>query len=456
MLKSRLHEGRGDSLIIATRRNIEVVESTRLTLNLRPQEKKRSFVTRLLVLACTTLPIAAAGQTFTVIYNFTGGNDGSNPMAGMTIDRAGNFYGTASEGGENGYGTVYKLSFRGGWVLTPLYEFGGGGGGSHPLARVVFGPDGSLYGTAVNDEVPASCSGGCGTVFKLQPPPHASGSIFTPWNATVIHRFQGTDGQYPTAGDLVFDSAGSVYGTTRYWGDLQCNAPTGCGTVYELARSNQGWTLTTLYAFHYALEGQIPMGGVVFDRAGKLYGTTSLSGMYGWGTVFQLAPGQQALSTIHAFTNGADGREPNAGLLIDGSGNLYGTTPAGGSGGAGTIFELTPSDGVWNFNLLYSVAGNEIGPETNLTMDSAGNLYGTTDLSGPYENGTVFKLSPSSDGWTYTLLHAFTGGADGSEPRGQLTVDANGNIYGTATFGGANSGCFSGGGCGVVFEITPH
>lgn len=271
----------------------------------------------------------------------------------------------------------------------------------------------------------------------------------------MIYRFRGSDGEYPTPGDLVFDSAGSIYGTTSRGGDLQCDAPLGCGTVYQLVRSNQDWTLTTLYTFHFALGGQQPMGGVVFDRTGHLYGTTSASGMYGWGTVFQMTPSPWTLNTIYAFTNGTDGREPDSDLLIDGSGSLYGTTPAGGSGGSGTVFEMMPSGGIGNFSLLYSFVGNAIGPETSLTMDSAGNLYGTTDLAGPYDWGTVFKLSPSSDGWTYTLLHAFTGGPDGGAPLGQLAIDSNGNLFGTTIRGGANSGCFSGGGCGVVFEIMP-
>jgi uncharacterized repeat protein (TIGR03803 family) len=417
----------------------------------------RSLVARLVgsgtLLACIALTTTAAAQTFRVIYNFTGGSDGSNPAAGVTIDDAGHLYGTAVYGGHYGYGTVYKLAYHGGWIISPLYAFQGGGAGGYPQSRVVFGPDGSLYGTTVGGG--GTCGGGCGMVFNLTPPPRVSGFVFSPWDAIVIHWFQGSDGGYPAHGDLIFDSAGSIYGATSEGGDLLCNPPLGCGTVYELVHSAQGWTETPIHIFSGALGGAQPMGGVIFDSEGNLYGTTYGRGMYGWGTVFQLASsnGQWTLNTIYAFMNETDGRYPEASLLIDRSGNLYGATPAGGSGSSGTVFELTPSGGGWNFDLLYSFIGNAEGPEAALTMDSAGNLYGTTSAAGPYDWGTVFKLTPSSDGWAYTLLHAFTGGTDGGTPLGQLTIDSAGNIFGTAEVGGANSDCFSGGGCGVVFEI---
>jgi uncharacterized repeat protein (TIGR03803 family) len=414
----------------------------------------RAFLTPTLLLLLPIVPATVASQTFQVIHNFTGGNDGSNPTAGVTLDHAGNLYGTAAFGGRYGYGAIYKLSLHGGWVITPLYSFQAE---AYPESRVVFGADGTLYGTTVHGGS-GSCDSGCGTVFNLTPPPRTTGSLFASWDLTVVFRFDDTDGGNPSPGDLVFDSAGSIYGTTSNGGDLLCSAPFGCGTAYQLTHSSQGWTQTLLYVFHFDLEGQQPMGGLVFDSAGNLYGTTSTSGMYGWGTAFQLAPsgGQWTLNTIYAFMNGADGGYPAAGLAIDSSNNLYGTTAGGGSGGAGTVFELIPSGGRWNFDLLYSLVGNAIGSQTPLTMDSAGNLYGVTEYDGPDDQGTVFKLSRSADGWTYTLLHGFTGGADGGTPLGQLTIDSNGNIYGTTKFGGANPGCFDNGGCGVVFEITQN
>lgn len=415
----------------------------------------RAFLAGTLLLLFALAPTSAWPQSFHVIYNFTGANDGSNPTSGVTLDHAGNLFGTAAFGGRYTYGAVYKLSFHGGWVMTPLYEFQSS---AYPESRVVFGPDGSLYGTTIHGGS-GPCPEGCGTVFNLRPPPHATGSLLASWGLTVVHGFDGSDGGYPTPGDLVFDSSGAIYGATSNGGDLQCFAPLGCGVIYQLTRSGQTWTDTVLYTFDLALGGQQPLGGVVFDNAGNLYGTTYMSGMYGWGTAFQLAhsQGQWTLNTIYAFTNQFDGREPAAGLAIDPSNNLFGTTPAGGSGGSGTVFELIPSGGRWNFALLYSVVGNGLGSETPLTLDVAGNLYGATEgLDEGDDWGTVFRLSPSQNGWTYTLLHHFTGGADGGLPLGQLTLDQSGNIYGTTMFGGANPGCFDNGGCGVVFEITPN
>src|ERR1700685_378406 len=181
----------------------------------------RSSVARLVgsgtLLAFIALTTTAAAQTFRVIYNFTGGSDGSNPAAGVTIDDAGHLYGTAVYGGHYGYGTVYKLAYHGGWIISPLYAFQGGGAGGYPQSRVVFGPDGSLYGTTVGGG--GTCGGGGGMVFNLTPPPRVSGFVFSPWDAIVIHWFQGSDGGYPAHGDLIFDSAGSIYGATSDGGD---------------------------------------------------------------------------------------------------------------------------------------------------------------------------------------------------------------------------------------------
>ena len=179
----------------------------------------------LLVLLLVLLtPQPAQAQTFKVIYNFTGGQDGGAPGAGLTMDRAGNLYGTATGGGSSGNGTVFKLSHKGsgkgsGWVLAPLYSFQGGNDGATPIARVIFGPDGSLYGTTTYGGI-QGCRFGydtCGTVFKLQPPPVACKTALCPWTETVLYRFTGgSDGGHPQNGDLLFDQSGTLYGTT-YW-----------------------------------------------------------------------------------------------------------------------------------------------------------------------------------------------------------------------------------------------
>jgi uncharacterized repeat protein (TIGR03803 family) len=199
-----------------------------------------------------------------------------------------------------------------------------------------------------------------------------------------------------------------------------------------------------------------PNRGVVFDQAGNIYGTTIEGGNSYLGTVFQLTHLQYGWneSLLYQFNNGTSGENPDGRLLIDDAGNLYGTTSYGGVGGCGTVFELTPAGGGWNFSILYNISGGSgsCGPTAGLIMDAAGNLYGTTSRTGAYGHGAVFKLTLIDGAWTYTSLHDFTGGNDGSWP-GELIMDANGNLYGTAYFG-AGQQCH-GSGCGVVFEITP-
>ena len=214
-------------------------------------------------------------QTFTVLHNFTNGADGGEPWAGLSMDRAGNFYGTASTGGNTsactypnppGCGTVFKLSRKGsGWVFTTLYTFSGPDG-ARPMARVIIRPDGSLYGTTSSGGT-GPCSYGsapaCGTVFNLRPPAAACKSALCPWTETVLYSFQGfTDGVEPTFGDLVFDGAGNIYGTTS----LAVKAP--MARSIKLTPSNGGWTETVFYRFQGGLDGATHYAGVVFDRAG--------------------------------------------------------------------------------------------------------------------------------------------------------------------------------------------
>jgi uncharacterized repeat protein (TIGR03803 family) len=192
---------------------------------------------------------------------------------------------------------------------------------------------------------------------------------------------------------------------------------------------------------------------VIFDGAGNLYGSTNgggpYGGSYGDGTIFQLTPSGSGWSEtiLHAFHGGSDGEGQQDSPILR-SGNLYGTTAGGGTGGGGTVYELTPSNGSWTFTTLYDLTGT-VGPGGGVIMDPAGNLYATTQLDGVYGQGSVFKLTPSNDGWTYTSLHDFTGGSDGKLPYCNLTMDTSGNLYGTTSEGGAN------GYGGVVFEITP-
>jgi uncharacterized repeat protein (TIGR03803 family) len=336
-----------------------------------------------------------------------------------------------------------------GWIFTPLYAFTGGSDGIAP-AGVIFGPDGSLYGTTLQGgEGDCQYLGGpytgCGTVFNLKPPATACKTAPCDWTETVLYRFTGgVDGGVPSYGDLVFDQAGNIYGTTITGGSGNG------GAVYELTPSHGGWTENTLYSFTEGADGGTPFGSVVFDSAGNLYGTTSYGGRNDLGTVFQLTPSGSgwAESVLYNFQNGSDGSYPYAGLIFDAFGNLYGSTTSGGTGGGGTIFTLTPSNGYRTLTTIHSFSGIG-GPAANLLMDGTGNLYGTTVIDGVHEYGSVFKLTYSIGGWTYNSLHNFTFGSDGAYPESNVVFDANGNLYGTASSGGA--GCWYG--CGVVWEI---
>jgi len=398
----------------------------------------------------------AQAQTLTVLHNFTGGADGAGPYAGLTIDAGGNLYGTAqfgglepcgNGGGGSGCGTVFRLAPRAdGWIFTPLYQFAGGNDGAIPVGRVIFGPDGSLYGTTQRGG--SQCDGyGCGTVFNMKLPPTVCKAAFCPWTERVLHAFMGfTDGAYPL-GELIFDQAGNIYGTTVEGGINDG------GTAFELTPSGGGWAESLLVEFENS--GINPLSGLIFDQAGNLYGTTSGEAENGYGNVYQLMFTGSSWKErgLYNFQGADDGGRPAGGLIFDQSGNLYGTTAIAGSGGTGTVFELTPSNGAWTFSLLYSFVGNFDGPRGSLFMDAAGNLYGTTIGAGTYSRGSVFKLTASGGGWIYTSLHDFTGGMDGGYPIGNVIFDASGNLYGTASSGGTGSACYQG--CGVAWEITP-
>ncbi len=381
--------------------------------------------------------------TFNLLHNFTGGLDGRTPSAGLTMDKAGNLYGTDSYGG-SGHGTVFKLAHKGSsWVFNPLYAFAGGTDGASPEARVTVGPDGSLYG------VTSAGGSGYGTVFNLRPAPTACTTGTCPWTETVLYRFAGgTDGIRPH-GDLVFDRAGNLYGTTINGGTG------GYGTVYKLTPSNGSWTESVLYSFTEGGDGQLPESGLIFDQSGNLYGTTYYGGQNGNGTVFQLKPAGAGWveNILYRFQGGSDGRSPTAGLILDQAGNLYGMTSRGGSNDIGTVFELSPSVGGWMFSVAYNLVGMVVDyPPGNgsLSMDASGNLYGANGTGGDFGGGSVFRLVPSNGSWTPTILYQFTGGGDGAYPIA-VVLNANGDLFGTTNAGGA----YGSSGGGVVFEITP-
>jgi uncharacterized repeat protein (TIGR03803 family) len=197
------------------------------------------------------------------------------------------------------------------------------------------------------------------------------------------------------------------------------------------------------------------VNGIVFDGAGKAYGTTQFGGTFGRGTIYQLTPtgGSWSEADVYDFPHAGDGMLPVAGLILDAAGNFFGATYNGGTGAGGTVFELSPSEGSWTYNVLYSLTGLN-GPYSSLSMDAAGNLYGATWGEGAHGRGNVFRLAQVNGVWIYTSLHDFSGGGDGGAPESSVVIDAAGNLYGTASRGGiVNGSCPDG--CGVVWKITP-
>lgn len=391
-----------------------------------------------LITLVASLSPAAHAQTFSVIHAFTGGSDGGFPDAGVSI-RDGNLYGTAYTGGV-GNGTVYEILHSGSnWTTIPLSSFFAGG--RSPLARVVFGPDGQLYGTTAG-------GGACdnGVVFRLTVPATICKTASCLSQENVLHQFAcHFDGALPWYGDVIWDRQGNIYGTTYAGGEY------GGGTVYELMPSGDSYTESVLYSFS---DGG-PKNGVIFDSNGNLFGTTINGGLYGFGTVYELtySLGVGWIKTdLYDFQNGSDGSQPLAGLTFDSASNLYGAAGFGGSANGGTVFELTPLGNVWTFKVLDSLSGvpqgYACGPYASLTMDTAGDLYGTTLCDGAHNLGTVFKLTNTGNGWEYTLLHDFDGGDDGERPLGKMTLDTDGSLYGTTALGGSGS-------YGVVWMIKP-
>jgi uncharacterized repeat protein (TIGR03803 family) len=407
----------------------------------------------------------SAASNEKVLYTFTGGSDGANPNAGLIFDQAGDLYGTAYMGGASGCGAVFELipSQGGGWTYKGLYSFTCGDDGFFPAGGLVFDQSGNLYGTTqfggeFNDY---------GTVFELSP--NKDGT----WTKTTLYLFTaGDDGVYPSA-SLILDAAGNLYGTTS---SCFCSGGGGkYGTVFELVHSQSGWTAKGLHTFTGGSDGAIPYSSLIFDRAGNLYGTTVNGGGngcygHGCGVVFKLTPksGEWIYSVLYTFTGKQDGGNPWAGLISDGSGILYSTTSVGGTSNSGTVFKLAPGPrpsptvyGGWVETVLYAFTGSSDGgdPRGGLIFDSAGNLNGTTAGGGGIGCGlagcgTVFRLTPQSNGsWTETVLYSFTG-PDGAGPQDSLVLDQAGNLYGTTVYGG-QTGCQANLGCGVVFEVTP-
>jgi uncharacterized repeat protein (TIGR03803 family) len=389
------------------------------------------------------LATACGAQTEKILYNFTAGSDSSTPSNGLIL-HGGSLYGAT-----DGYGTGQR---------------------------------------------------GPGAIFELTP--GADGN----WTETTLYDFKGgTDGSIPV-GNLTFDGAGNIYGSTYSGGTGTCKNRTTCGTVFELTPSSNGWTESILYSFpgdasafpngvtsdslgnlYGTVVGYSPDPGFVFElkhltsgewkegalyqfdttdganseagltyRAGEFYGTTHGGGSFGFGAVFKLTPagdGSWTETVLYNFTGGDDGGIPATGVVFDATGNIYGTTEAYGSLTGGTVFSLTPSNGIWTETVIHNFGAGCDGVLPNSLAMEKGDLYGTTITGYCGSYGIAFKLTNSNGVWTETVLHTFTGGLDGSGPSGALVVDSEGNLFGATGYGGSGSLCY--GGCGVVFEIIP-
>ncbi len=307
------------------------------------------------------------------------------------------------------------------WKFSDLYNFTGSSDGGYPFAPLIMDKAGNLYGTTYY-----AGSSYCGTVFKVD----------TSFTETVLYNFTcGADGGYPYGG-LVMDKAGNLYGTTYYGGSSYC------GVVFKVDTSN---TETVLHSFTGGTtDGCYPFAGLVMDKAGNLYGTTSQSGASGYGTVFEVDTSDTE-SVLYSFAGGTtDGCYPYAGLVQDKAGNFYGVTEECGASGAGTVWKLSKKG---TETVLYSFTGGSDGgyPIYGAPIrDSEGNLYDTTEEGGTSGYGTVWKLSKNG---TETVLHSFDyNGTDGAYPLGSVAMDKAHQIYGTTESGGTSS-------YGIVFKI---
>ncbi len=372
------------------------------------------------LLNCVLATVAPA-QTFTVLYQFRSGTGGINPYAGVVLDAKGNLYGTTQYDGAFASGTVFRIDASGKEKVLHSFSQFGGDGVFPDYGTLVRDSSGNLYGTTIWGGVSQQC---CGTVFKVD----ASGK------EVVLYRFNGTGGDgFPLAG-VVRDPSGNLYGMTPNGG------PDNAGTVFKIDSTGKR---TILYSFMGSPDGAFPQAGLLRDAKGNLYGTTINGGPSFAGSVFKVDPtGQETI--LYNFTGASDGDFPESGLIRDAHGNLYGTTFDGGSQSAGTVFKVDTSG---QETVLYSFTGGADGGfpiEASLIRDSAGNLYGTTPQGGSADFGVVFKIDTTGK---ETVLHSFSG-KDGKIPYGTLVLDKAGNLYGTTSEGGAYGG-------GVIFKLTP-
>jgi uncharacterized repeat protein (TIGR03803 family) len=384
-----------------------------------------------------------------ILHNFGSGTDGNVPAGPLSLDAHGNLYGITRGGpGQYGYGVAFQLTpqKKGGWGEKVIQTFAGGNGGSAPWGGLTLAASGTLYGTLQGS------SADIGAVFSLSR--GTSG-----WNYNILYT-AGTD--RPDGPGVALDSLGNLYGEI---GDGQNSL----GALGELSPGSDAWNYTQLYNFcpQYCPDGWGPPAPPIWDKSGNLWGATTYGGITqtpcftteGCGVIYEMTPngdGTRTYSAIHQFASSStDGQEPYGGLVMDASGNFYGSTWLGGAYNQGTIFKLSNVDGTWQETILYDFPSCPQGcmVEGTLARDKAGNLYGTAaggkNSCAGYACGVIFKLAPQSNGtWKYTVLYNFSETSGGLQPFYGVILDSKGNLYGvTSSFGKYNEG--------TAFELTP-
>ncbi|MGA7634207.1 MAG: choice-of-anchor tandem repeat GloVer-containing protein [Terriglobales bacterium] len=373
-----------------------------------------------------------------VLHNFLGGSDGSEPadVGRLARDKSGNLYGTTQGGGTCGRGTVFQLSkSHGDWTETVLYSFCGSDG-DNPVAGVILDSSDNIYGTT-------KFGGGCGTVFKL-----SSSTLTNLYSFTC-----GNDGGMPDAG-VILDKNGNLYGTTQLYGAF--GNGNGGGVAYEISGSGAFSVIYTFCSISGCADGNGPDAGLVMD--GAIYGTTTRGGENpcGCGTVFKLSQSRNGWveTVLHSFSGRSDdGADPTFASLTPGTqtvggkkeGVLFGVTAGGGPSGLGTVFMMVKSTS--EFTLLHSFAGPDGAAPFGTLAIRKGILFGTTYNGGVSGNGTVFELTQNNDTWTESVVYGFSGGSDGGEPNSGVVADSKGNLYGVTGSGGF--------GQGVAYQVTP-
>jgi uncharacterized repeat protein (TIGR03803 family) len=381
----------------------------------------------------------AQGQTEKIVYSFTGGNDGYIPEGGVILDTKGNLYGVTEDGGEDGGGTVFELSRSGDtWTKTTIYSF------TFiypdvflPTSNLIFDGNGNLYGMSALGG--ANSAGG---IFELSP------GLNGIWTEKVIYSFTGGTDTVAFESGLTMDSGINFYGYLVSF--VSSNGTTSSGGVFEIENQSNGtWTEKILHTFSGGDDGAAPFGGkLTLDSAGNVFGMAG-AGSHDYGIAFELVRGAAASWTekiLHVYKGGADGTYGYGGpMAIDAAGRLFGTS-------SWSVIEFLPgTNGTWTEKILHSFTGGSDGayPDAGLTLSTSGKIYGTTNQGGAHY-GTVFALLPSANGtWSERILHRFTpNSGDGFYPAmSTVSVDGQGNVYGTVSSGGLSSD-------GIVYEVT--